>query len=124
MADPKIDYQVYDLETSIGNYAKSIGSWVVYIRAYGWNNSDDVTKINASKDIYKNYLPVDLYNVLDVSEFNTMVIEDATPPDPMGGDIIDWCADTFPKSQADVEKEMYIYYAVFNELGQIIASND
>ena len=52
------EYQLYNLEHTIGAYAKAIGKPVVYLRSYGWNHSSDVTKINASRDVYKEFLQI------------------------------------------------------------------
>ena len=40
------------------------------------------------------------------------------------GNMADFLQDTFPASQASVETEMYIYYALYNDEGQVIADNE
>ena len=111
------EYQLYNLEHTIGAYAKAIGKPVVYLRSYGWNNSSDVTKINASRDVYKEFLPIEWFNELDESEFSFVVLDRL-------GNMADFLQDTFPASQASVETEMYIYYALYNDEGQVIADNE
>ena len=80
-------------------------------------NVDDVEKINKSIEIYKTILPLDLYTMLFQSEWNIIELESMS-------DIMTFLEDFFPKSQTSVEKEMYIFYALYNEQGQLILSNE
>ena len=113
------DYQVYDLETAIGKYAAKIQQPVLFLRTTGWNNSSDVDKINASKAIYANTIPTDMYNQLVNGEWHVTVLDEMS-------DVQQFLIDTFPASQAQVadDPEMYIYYALFNDQGQVIDSNE
>ena len=113
------NYLVYDLETIIGKYAAKIQKPVLFLQTTGWNNSSDVDKINASKAIYANTIPADMYNQLINGEWHVTVLDELS-------DIMQFVADTFPESQAQVadDPEMYIYYAVFNDQGQVIDSNE
>ena len=111
------EYQIYDLETSIVRHAAAVGKPFIFIRSYGWNHSDDVEKINKSMEIYKTILPLDLYTMLFQSEWNIIELESMS-------DIMTFLEDSFPKSQSSVEKEVYIFYALYNEQGQLILSNE
>ena len=113
------NYQVYDLETAIGRYAASIKQPVLFLRTTGWSNSNDVDKINASRAIYINTVPTDMYNQLITGEWHVTVLDELS-------DIQQFLTDTFPESQAQVadDPEMYIYYALFNDQGQVIDSNE
>ena len=113
------NYQVYDLETAVGKYAAKIQQPVLFLRTTGWNNSSDVDKINASKAIYADALPTDMYNQLVNGEWHVVVLDELS-------DTMQFVSDAFPESQAQVAStpEMYIYYAVFNDEGQIIDSNE
>ena len=111
--------QVYDLETAVGNYAAKIQQPVLFLRTTGWNNSSDVDKINASKAIYADTVPTDMYNQLVNGEWHVTVLDELS-------DVQQFVTDTFPASQAQVAStpEMYIYYALFNDQGQVIDSNE
>ena len=113
------NYQVYDLETAIGKYAAKIQQPVLFLRTTGWNNSSDVDKINASKAIYADTVPADMYTQLVNGEWHVTVLDEMS-------DIQQFLDDTFPASQAQVvdDPEMYIYYALFNDQGQVIDSNE
>ena len=113
------NYQVYDLETAIGKYAAKIQQPVLFLRTTGWNNSSDVDKINASKAIYADTVPTDMYNQLVNGEWHVTVLDELS-------DVEQFLDDTFPTSQAQVASnpEMYIYYALFNDHGQVIDSNE
>lgn len=112
------NYQIYDLETSIGRHVALRGVPMIYIRAYGWNNTDDVAKINESREIYKGILPLDLWTQMDQSEYNLIELES------LDG-VVDFLEDSFPESQATcTEPAQYIFYALYNELGQVIESNE
>ena len=113
------DYQVYDLETAIGKYAAKIQQPVLFLRTTGWSNSSDVDKINASRAIYANTVPADIYNQLINGEWHVTVLDEMS-------DIQQFLIDTFPESQAQVASnpEMYIFYALYNDQGQVIDSNE
>ena len=113
------NYQVYDLETAVGKYAAKIQQPVLFLRTTGWNNSSDVDKINASKAIYADTIPTDMYNQLINGEWHVTVLDEMS-------DVQQFLIDTFPTSQAQVadDPEMYIYYALFNDQGQVIDSNE
>ena len=113
------DYQVYDLETIVGKYAAKIQQPVLFLQTTGWNNSSDADKINASKAIYANTIPTDMYNQMVNGEWHVTVLDELS-------DTQQFVADTFPESQAQVadDPEMYIYYVLFNDQGQAIESNE
>ncbi len=112
------DYEVLYFDNFIGKYAAAIGKPVVYLRATGWNNSTNVDAINASYDLYKDILPLDLWTTLKNSELVFMEVEDIT-------DTLNFLNNDFPESQATTATpENYIFYALYNAEGQIIASNE
>tara|TARA_B100001250_G_scaffold82181_1_gene67815 strand:+ start:2888 stop:3244 length:357 start_codon:yes stop_codon:yes gene_type:complete len=113
------NYQVYDLETAVGNYAAKIQQPVLFLRTTGWSNSNDVDKINASKAIYADTIPTDMYTQLVNGEWHVTVLDELS-------DIQQFVTDTFPESQAQVASnpEMYIFYALYNDQGQVIDSNE
>lgn len=121
------DFQIYDLETSIGRYAKALSKPMVFLRAYGWNNSTDTVKINASMDLYKEIIPLDVWTSMHTGEFNVIELDNLSD-DPTTGytidDVMDFLEEAFPPNQASVEKEVYVFYAVYNALGQVILSNE
>lgn len=111
------DYQIYDLQTFIGRYALLAGKPLIYFRVYGWNNSNDVDAINASMDLYESILPID-FNILFRDSEHLIVEMDS---------IIEaeqFLLDSFPRTQADVPKEQYIFYALYNDQGQVILDNE
>ena len=113
------NYQVYDLETAVGNYAAKIQKPVLFLRTTGWSNSNDVDKINASKAIYADTIPTDMYTQLVNGEWHVTVLDELS-------DVQQFVTDTFPESQAQVASnpEMYIFYALYNDQGQVIDSNE
>lgn len=112
----KQDYEVLYFQNFIEESVKSLGKPAIYLRSYGWNNSTDIQKINDSMDVYRSMLPVDMFNALHNSEFVFLLLEDME-------EAIQFCEDTFPKSQASCEKEFYIHCSIINEQGQTIYSN-
>lgn len=122
------DFQIYGLEETIGKYGKLLGKPMLYLRAVGWNNSSDVTKINASRDLYKDLVPLDMWTSMDTSEFNVVELQNFKEEGDDTGytlnDMMTFLSDNFPSSQASVEAERYVFYALFNNQGQIIASNE
>ena len=111
-------YDIFYLEDFIGKYAAEVEKPLVYFRATGWNNSTDVDAINASYDVYRDFLPLDMFTVLSNSEFAFMEIEDIE-------DTLEFLGANFPESQATCAvPENYIFYAVYNAQGQLIANNE
>ena len=112
-----IQYQLYDLQTFIGRYAALTGKPLVYFRVYGWNNSTDVDAINASMELYSSILPLDYTTVFKDSEHVVLELEEM-------GDIMNFLQDNFPAQQAGTPKEQYIFYALYNDEGQVILANE
>ena len=91
---------------------------IIFIRSWGWNNTTDVSAINASMDLYKSILPLDIWTSMHVSEFTFIEAEDLTLA-------VDWCDDVFPKSQESTTNQAnYVFYAVYNTVGQLVSSNE
>ena len=112
------DYEVFYFDNFIGKYAAAVGKAVVYFRAYGWNHSSDVDAINASMDLYKEILPIDIWTALSNSEFVFMEVDDIQ-------ETIDFLESNLPDSQATTTTpENYIHYSLYNDQGQIILSNE
>lgn len=112
------NYDVFYFEDFIGRYAASIGKPVVYFRSYGWNNSSNVDAINASMELYKEVLPLDLWTSLKQSEYVFMEVEDIE-------DTMNFLDHNFPESQAaTTTAENYIHFSLYNAEGQIIHSNE
>jgi len=109
-------YDSMYFEDLIEEYAKSNNKCVVYLRSYGWNNSDNVERINQSMEIYKNILPLDIFTALTQSEFVFVTLDGEQQA-------MDFFDDVLPESQASCDKEDYIHFTIFNSLGQKIASN-
>lgn len=110
------NYDCLYFEDIIEDYAKNCEKCVVFLRAYGWNNSDDVDRINQSKEIYRSILPLDIFTALTQSEFIFVNIDDIQ-------DAVDFFDDVLPESQSSCDKEDYIHFTIFNSQGQIIVSN-
>lgn len=68
-------YQCFDLSTFISEYAKAVQKPVVFIRSWGWNHGSDVDKINTSMQVYKQFLPTDIYLWMHDSEFVFIELE-------------------------------------------------
>lgn len=112
------DYEVYYFDNFIGKYAAAIGKPVVYFRATGWNNSSDVDAINASYALYEDILPIDLWTALKNSEMVFMEVDDII-------EVQKFLDNDFPESQeTTTTPENYIFYALYNAEGQVIASNE
>jgi hypothetical protein len=112
------NYLIYDLTTSIGRHVALRGVPMIFIRSYGWNNTSDVDKINESRELYKGVLPLDLWMEMDRSEYNLIELES------LDG-VVDFLGDSFPESQAScTEPSQYVFYALYNDQGQIIESNE
>lgn len=111
------EYQLFQFDNFIEQAAISMGKPVVFIRTYGWNNSTDIDKINESMEVYKNLVPLDMFDIMKSCEFSFMVLENID-------DAMLFFEETFPASQADCEKEFYVFYSIVNELGQTVLSNE
>lgn len=112
------DYEVFYFDNFIGRYAAAIGKPVVYFRATGWNTSTNVDAINASYDLYRDILPLDLWTALKNSEIVFMEVEDLD-------DVQNFLDNDLPESQASTATpENYIFYALYNAEGQLITSNE
>lgn len=110
-------YSIYELQTFIEKYAQAVNKPLIFFRSYGWNNSTDVDAINESMDIYRQLLPLDLFTSLHQSEFCIMEMDTIIEAE-------EFLLDKFPESQAQVKKEMYIHYSLYNDQGQVILSNE
>lgn len=111
------EYQIYNLETFIGKYAALAGKPLIYFRVYGWNNSTDVPAINESIALYESMLPVDFTTLFKDSEYLVVEMESITEAEK-------FLTDNFPVSQEGVSKERYIFYALYNDQGQVIMDNE
>lgn len=111
------EYQIYDLQTFIGRYAQTVGKPLIFFRVYGWNNSTDVDAINASIDLYNSILPPDFTILFKDSEYLIVELDNFL-------EARQFLEDSFPQTQSECPKEQYIFYALYNELGQVIAHNE
>jgi hypothetical protein len=112
-----VEYQLYDLQTFIGRYAALAKKPLVYFRVYGWNNSTDVDAINSSIAIYNEMLPVDYMILFKDSEHVVLELEEM-------GDVMNFLQDSFPAQQEGTPTEQYIFYALYNDEGQVILDNE
>lgn len=111
------DYDVFYFDNFIERYAATTGKGVIYLRSYGWNNSSDVDAINASMDLYRDLLPLDMFTALQQSEFVFVEVDDLD-------DTIEFLETTFPESQENCAvPENYIHFSLYNSLGQSVLSN-
>jgi hypothetical protein len=111
------EYQIYNLETFIGRYAMLSGKPLIFFRVYGWNNSTDIDAINASMTLYNEILPLDFTTLFRDSEYLVVEMDKLVEAQQ-------FLLDSFPLRQTDVPKEQYIFYALYNEQGQVILSNE
>lgn len=111
------EYQIYDLQTFIGRYAALAGKPLIYFRVYGWNNSTDVDAINASIALYESILPIDFTILFKDSEHLIVEMDSILEAEK-------FLTDNFPETQAGVPKEQYIFYALYNDQGQVILDNE
>jgi hypothetical protein len=109
-------YNCIYFDDMVAKYVTMLNKPVIFIRSYGWNNSADEQKIQQSKEIYKNSLPLDVYTTMDQCEFSVIEIDDVE-------EAIEFCEDSFPESAEKCDPELYVYYKVFNAQGQVVASN-
>lgn len=110
------EYNSIYFDDMVAKYVNMLGKPIIFIRAYGWNNCKDLQKIEQSKEIYKNSLPLDIYTTMEQCEFSVIEINDLE-------EAIEFCEDNFPESSDKCESEFYVYYKVFNAQGQVVASN-
>lgn len=110
------DYNCVYFEDMVAKYVSMLGKPVIYIRSYGWNNTDDAEKIQISMEIYKTTLPLDVYVTMSQCEFSFIEIDDIE-------EAIDFVEDSFPESSTKCDPESYIQYIVFNDQGHVVASN-
>jgi len=110
-------YQCFDLSTFISEYAKAVQKPVVFIRSWGWNHGNDVDKINTSMQVYKQFLPTDIYLWMHGSEFIFIELENLE-------EAMEFFAENFPESQSETSPEMYMHYSIYNSIGQIVDSNE
>lgn len=111
------EYQIYDLQTFIGKYAGTVGKPLIFFRVYGWNHSTDVDAINSSIELYESILPLDFTTLFRGSEFLVVEMDSLVEAEQ-------FLVDNFPSSQAECPKEQYIFYALYNEQGQVILDNE
>ncbi|CAF34294.1 hypothetical protein S-PM2d229 [Synechococcus phage S-PM2] len=105
-------------EDFIGSAAVAKQKCIIFLRSWGWNNTKDIDAINASMDVYKSLIPLDIFTALHQSEF--VFIEADSVEEAMI-----FCEDAFPESQSSVSNQAnYIFYAVYNKQGQLITSNE
>jgi len=111
------EYQIYDLQTFIGRYAALVGKPLIFFHVYGWNNSTDIDAINASMNLYSEILPLDFTTLFRDSEYLIVEMESIDEAEA-------FLSDNFPSRQIDVPKEEYIFYALYNDKGQVILDNE
>jgi len=111
------DYNCLYFEDMLGKYARLIEKPIIFVRTVGWNDPDlNEEKVLESKEIYKNLLPLDVYTCISETESSVIEIDNIDEAILQIGDI-------FPESKDSCEKELYIYFAVFNTKGQLVISN-
>ena len=113
------NYQIFNLQEILGRYALAAGKPLAFIRVTGWNNSTDVDAINTSIARYTSMLESDL--IADMKESEYVIVE----LERLDQGVMEYFEDNFPENQASVANpELYIFYALYNEDGQLIASNE
>jgi hypothetical protein len=110
------EYNCVYFEDMMAKYISLLGKPIIFLRSYGWNNCADSEKIEKSKELYKTFLPLDVYTTLTQCEFSVIEIGDV-------GEAIEFCEDSFPESFEKCNDEEYIHYKVFNAQGQVVANN-
>ena len=112
------EYRATYFDDFIGEAAVAKGKAILFIRSWGWNNTTDVDAINASMAFYKPLIPLDIWTAMSVGEFTFVEVDDIA-------ETLEWCEDTFPETQASTtDQAKYIFYALYNDIGQIIDSNE
>ena len=111
------NYDVFHFDNFIERYVASNNKSLIYLRSTGWNNSSDVDAINASYDLYRDLLPLDLFTALQNSEFVFVEVHDLAEAE-------EFLTSNFPQDQASCTRpEDYIHYTLFNATGQTIMAN-
>ena len=111
------NYDVFYFDNFIERYVASNNKSLIYLRSTGWNNSSDVDAINASYDLYRDLLPLDLFTALQNSEFVFVEVHDLVETE-------EFLTSNFPENQASCARpEDYIHYTLFNAAGQTIMAN-
>jgi len=111
------DYNCLYFEDMLGKYARLIKTPIIFVRTVGWNDpNSNVEKVLESKEIYKNLLPLDVYTCITETEFSIIEIDDIE-------EAISEIGGIFPENKDSCERELYIYFAIFNAEGQLIISN-
>lgn len=111
------EYEIFQFDNFIEKAALALKKPVVFIRSYGWNHSQNIEKINESMDIYRDLLPLDMFESMRMSEFIFLTLDNIE-------EAMLFFDETFPKSQADCDPELYVFYSIINELGQTILTNE
>ena len=112
------NYTIDYLQDFIGESAQRQEKTIIFLRSTGWNNSTDVDAINASRELYKTRVTLDIWTALDRSEYTFILCDDVE-------EAIEYCEDAFPESQASCTRpEDYIFYAVYGPNGQLLADNE
>lgn len=112
------NYETFYFENFIENYAATKGKAVLYLRSTGWNSSTDVDAINASYDLYKSILPLDIWTALKESEHVFLEVDDLE-------DTLNFVQAVLPDSQATTSNPVnYIFWSLVNSDGQTINNNE
>ena len=112
------NYTIDYLQDFIGASAKMQEKTIIFLRSTGWNSSSDVDAINASRNLYKTRMELDVWTGLDQSEYVFIVCDNTE-------EALEYCEDLFPSSkEACSRPEDYIFYAVYNPQGQLLADNE
>jgi len=111
------DYNCLYFEDMLGKYARLIEKPIIFVRTVGWSDAySNAEKVLESKEVYKNLLPLDVYTCISETEFSVIEIDNID-------EAISEVADIFPENKDSCEKELYIYFAIFNVEGQLVVSN-
>ena len=112
------NYTIDYLQDFIEESAKRQEKTIIFLRSTGWNSSTDVDAINASYDLYRSRLPLDIFTALQQSEYAFIICDNVT-------EAMEWCEDLFPINQASCTRpEDYIFYGVYSPQGQLLADNE
>ena len=111
------DYNCLYFEDMLGKYARLIEKPIIFVRSIGWHNPDsNAEKVLESKEAYKVLLSLDIYTCISETEFSVIEIDDIE-------EAIEEIGNIFPENKDSCEEEFYIYFAIFNNEGQLIISN-
>ena len=112
------NYTINYLQDFIGESAKRQEKTIIFLRSTGWNNSTDVDAINASRELYKTRISLDIWTDLTQSEYVFIACDNTE-------EAFDFCEDVFPASQAACTRpEDYIFYAIYGPNGQLLSDNE